>query len=215
MATSDTAEQAFDFLDIIEEAYEQAGMELRGGYQLSTARRSLNLLTIEWANDGVNLWTIEPATLTANAVTEELPDDTIDVLDVMVRVADQDRPLARIAATTYANISNKSQTGIPTQVWVRRGAESLLYFWPVPDQAYTIVYHRTRRIQDVGAYSNTADAPFRFIPALIAGLAYKLALKVGSDRLPYLQSEYDRIFTMAKEEDREKTPLRLVPGRMY
>jgi len=207
MTTSGTNAFNLDLNDIIEEAIERCGVEVRTGYEHRTARRSLNLLTIEWANRGINLWTIEQGSipLVQGQITYDLEGDTIDLLDQVVRtqsgVNQTDINISRISVSTYATIPNKNAQGRPIQVWVNRqsgetypinnitptSANSITGYnppqinvWPTPDQSnfYTFVYWRLRRIQDAGNGTSTQDIPFRMLTCLVAGLAYYLSLKI-------------------------------------
>lgn len=221
MATSGTSTFDLDLNALVEEAFERCGAELRTGYDLRTARRSLNLLTIEWSNRGVNLWTIEQGSqaLTADDGSYTLPADTIDLLEHVIRTGsgeDQyDITIPRISASTYAAIPNKNTTGRPTQVWINRQNTPTVNLWPVPDSSdYTFIYWRLRRIQDAGqAGTTTQDIPFRFLPAMVAGLAYHLSAKIPDavDRRQWLKMDYDEQWQLAADEDREKATLRIVP----
>ena len=304
MTTSGTASFNLDLTEIVEEAFERAGSEMRTGYDLRTARRSLNLLFADWANRGVNMWTFEQGTLTftQGLATYALPDDTVDLLEHVIRtgggnVATQsDLTITRISVSTYATIPNKLQQARPIQVWFQRldgqtssigttlnggisatdttitlvsttglattgfvliGAETVQYgyisgnqlmncfrgqnnttaaahltgvavysqnlpsvtVWPTPDgsQTYQFVYWRMRRIDDAGAGVRTMDVPFRFLPCLVAGLAYYLALKVenGAQRLDILKAQYDEAWQFAAGEDQEHASLRFVPRQMF
>lgn len=220
MATSGTATANLDLLDIIEEAYERAGIEFRNGYDLKTARRSLNILTMEWANEGLNLWTVESGSvsLTSGTATYNLPADTVDILDVSIRsgsgVSQVDYAIERMPFTVYNHIANKNSTGRPTQYMVLRDVSvPTVTIWPVPDDSYTLVYYRMRRIEDAGDYTNTTDVPFRFLPVLIAGLAFHLSMKKpqSRDRTLALKQYYDEIMQKAKYEDRDRSSLYIVP----
>lgn len=228
MTTSGTANWTPDVTEIIEEACERAGFEIRTGYQGRTARRSLNILFQEWANRGINLWTIEEAeiTLTQGTGTYDLPQDCIDIVEQVIRQypgsqANQvDLVIPRIALPTYAAIPNKLTEGRPVQVWIDRLAPiPTINIWPTPNQSgYFFHYWYLRRIQDAGqAGSNTLDMPFRFIPAIIAGLSYYMALKTPEsyDRIPMLKQMYDEAWQLAADEDREKAPVRFVPMAGY
>jgi hypothetical protein len=243
MTTSGTASSNLDLTNIREEAFERCGAELRTGYDISTARRSLNLLTVEWANRGINLWTIEEGEipLVLNQVSYNLPVDTIDLLEHVTRVgtgsSQQDLSITRISVSTYATIPNKNSTGRPIQLWVNRQSGATypiggrpegtdpatgvdhpqIYVYPAPDQSnyYTFVYWRLRRIQDAGNGMNTQDIPFRFLTCLIAGLAYYLAVKIAPDRIQSLKDQYEEQWKFAAEEDRDKSPVRFVPRRAY
>ena len=229
--TTDTTSFNLDLNNLVEEAFERCGAELRSGYDLRTARRSLNLLTIEWANRGVNLWTVEQGqiTLSPGTITYDLPIDTIDLLDHVIRTGTGqnqiDINISRISGSTYSQIPNKNATGRPIQVWVNRqsGATNAsnviqnptISVWPAPDNSttYTFVYWRLRRIQDAGDGINGQDIPFRFLPCMVAGLAYYLSLKIpgGLERSANLKQMYDEQFDLAAQEDREKAPVRFVP----
>lgn len=233
MTTSNTTNFDLDLISIIEEAYERCGVSYKEGYDFKTAKRSLSLMVIEWANRGINLWTLDAGSipLVAGTATYDLPSDTIDVLEVSLRVGSgstaTDFSLGRISMSSYANIANKNQIGRPLQFWVNRlsGAmepsgrkNSKITLWPIPesDADSSLVYYRLRRIQDTGDGINTQDIPFRFLPVFIAGLAYYSAIKLpeATDRIPMLKNMYDEAWQQASEEDRDRSPLRLVP-RMY
>ena len=303
--TSGTTSFNLDLNDMIEDAFERCGQELRTGYDYRTARRSLNLLTIEWANRGINMWTIEQGTinLVQGQNTYALPTDTIDLLEQQIRTnanntANQtDINISRISVSTYATIPNKLSQGKPIQVWIQRMSgqtnattytlasaaaatdttltltstvnlaatgfiqidnEIIAYgnivgntlnscargqnnttasahssgasiyvqnlpavtVWPTPDGStpYQFVYWRLRRVQDAGTGVNVGDIPFRFIPPMVAGLAYYLSIKlpgVDPQRVIGLKQDYTEQFQLAAEEDREKAPIRFVPRRMF
>ena len=312
MATSGLTTFNLDLSELCEEAFERCGKELRSGYDLRTARRSLNILTIEWANRGINLWTIEqdqiPININAGQISYPLPVDTIDLLDQVIRTGTGqnqiDINISRISESTYATIPNKNATGRPIQVWINRQSgntnasastvvsatvqatdttisvvstanlasqgyinidgEIILYqnlgssltsnanqllncyrgingtlvtshaisapvyetllpnvnIWPtgVPGQQYMFIYWRLRRLQDSGTGINTGDIPFRFIPCLVAGLAYYLSIKlpdIDQNRVMGLKADYEQQFQLAADEDREKAPIRFVPRRLF
>lgn len=223
MTTSGTSTFNLDLNNIVEEAFERCGSELRTGYDLRTARRSLNLLTIEWANRGINLWTIEQGqiAMVQGQITYPLPVDTIDLMDMVIRtqtgINQSDININRISSSTYATIPNKNAQGRPIQVWINRQSGATypingnepnttdpitginppnINVWPSPDQSsfYTFVYWRLRRIQDAGNGTSTQDIPFRMLPCLVAGLAYYLAMKLP-EALPRLE-----MLKMAYEE---------------
>jgi hypothetical protein len=224
MATTGTTSFNPNFLDIAEEAWERASggaTELRSGYHLRTARRSLNLLLLDWANRGLNLWTLEQGTLamTAGTTRYALPADTVDLLECRVHDVDQsqanDIPMQRISVADYSYRQGLSTQGRPTTVTVDRQVDApYVMVWPIPnDDSYELRYWRIRRMQDAGNGVNSQDVPFRFTPALVAGLAYMLATKLpeGAARLQMLKGQYDEAWTLASNEDREKAPLRIVP----
>jgi len=223
MTTSGTAVFNLDVSDLIEESFERCGQELRTGYELKTARRSLNLLTVEWSNRGINLWTIEQGviSLVQGQATYNLPTDTIDLLDMIVRNGtaqnQTDININRISVSTYATIPNKNATGRPIQVWINRQITPQINVWPTPDgDQYSFVYWRLRRIQDASGSTQTMDIPFRFLNCLVAGLAYYLSMKLPVDpgRRGELKMDYEEQLQMAQDEDREKAPIRLVPRVM-
>lgn len=308
--TSGSAGFSLDLSEMVEEAFERAGSELRTGYDLRTARRSMNLLFADWANRGINMWTFEQKTITlvTGQPTYALPDDTVDILDHVIRTnANQtnnqaDLTITRISMPTYATIPNKLTQARPIQVYVQRltandqptgitlaaaaassattlqvsslaglptagflkiGTELIAYnetsnpqdgspfylynccrgqdgttaaahlsgaaitlsqkqsitVWPTPDpgQTYQFVYWRMRRTQAIGGGTNIADVPFRFLPCLVAGLAYYIALKIpeGLNRLPILKEQYDEAWNLASGEDHEKAAVRFVPRQMF
>ena len=226
-----------DVNEIIEEAFERCGAELRSGYDFRTAVRSLNLLLMEWANRGINLWTLDSSgliTLTPGTATYNLPLDTVDLLDHVIRTGSgttqQDINITRISSSTYWMIPNKNATGRPIQVWINRlsgqtnsqtgnVAYPTITVWPTPDSltTYTFAYTRLRRMQDAGTGINAEDVPFRMWPALISGLAYYLSMKIpkAAERTAVLKSMYEEDWMRASEEDREKAAVRFVPREMF
>jgi hypothetical protein len=216
-----------DLTELVEEAFERAGSEMRTGYDLRTARRSLNLLFADWANRGINMWTIEQGaiSLVAGTGTYNLPSDTVDLLEFVIRTnagataTQSDLTMSRISVSTYSSIPSKLSQGRPIQVWIDRQAPTpTVNLWPVPDgvQPYQFVYWRLKRIDDAGNGVNTMDVPFRFLPCMVAGLSYYLALKVpnGMERLGLLKQQYDEAWELAATEDREKASFSLVPRHM-
>ena len=225
MTTSGTAAFNLDLTELVEEAFERAGAEMRTGYDLRTARRSLNLMFTDWANRGINMWTIEQdeIALTPNVGTYNLPNDTVDIIEHVVRTgtgsSQADLSMSRISVSTYASIPNKIVTGRPIQIYVDRLAPTpSVNLWPVPDtaQTYTLVYWRLRRIQDAGTGANTMDVPFRFLNCMVAGLAYMISMKVpgGLERVALLKQQYDEAWELAATEDRDKSSSRFVPRYM-
>jgi len=225
MATSGTATFDLDLTELVEEAFERAGSEMRSGYDLRTARRSLNLMFTDWANRGINMWTIEQGTIpmVAGTGTYNLPSDTVDLIEHVIRTGSgtnqADLSVSRISVSTYASIPNKLTTGRPIQVYIDRVSPTpTVNMWPVPDtaQTYTLVYWRLRRIQDAGSGVNTMDVPFRFLNCMVAGLAYMLSMKVpgGMDRVGLLKQQYDEAWELAATEDRDKASSRFVPRYM-
>jgi len=212
-----------DLPEIFEEAFERAGLEMRTGYDLKTARRSLNLLTLEWQNRGLNLWTIEPGTiaLSSGTATYSLPTGTIDVIEMSLRTGSgtnqTDTNVERISVSTYSQQTNKNTTGRPVQAFIRRLAtETTVTLWPVPDStdSYTLAYYRLRGMDSISSgVSGTADVPPRFVPCLVSGLAYYIAMKKPevNDRVSALKQEYEFQFELAAGEDRDTSSIRFIP----
>jgi hypothetical protein len=228
MSTSGTQSFNLDLSEIVEEAFERCGAELRTGYDLRTARRSLNLLFADWANRGINLWTVEQGSITfvPGQATYDLPIYTVDLLEHVIRTGagnastQADLNITRISVSTYATIPNKLTQARPIQVYIDRLSPTpTITVWPTPDnvQTYTFVYWRLRRIEDAGNGVNTMDVPFRFLPCMIAGLASYLSLKVpgGLERAQMLQAQYDAAWDLAAGEDREKAAVRFVPRQQF
>lgn len=222
MPSSGTTAFNLDILDIIDEAYAMAGRENRTGYDMKSARRSLDILMKEWANRGVNYWTVKESSVafTAGQTTATLDADTIDIVDAVWRTGTGtgqfDRMMTRMSVTDWANMANKNTTSAqPSQYYVNRVEPPTIQLWPVPSDAGTLIYWKMRYIEDVGVYTNTMDMPTRFVPAMVSGLAYKLAMKLpeAAERVPVLKLEYNEQFEMAANEDRDRTSMFLVPGR--
>lgn len=220
MTTSGTSNFNLEFDDIITEAYERCGYENRDGYDMKTALRSINLMFAEWANRGLNLWTIEQRQITLNAgqYEYELPADTVDGLSAVIRTNagtsnQQDITIDRIGYAEYLHVPNKNTQSRPAQYFIQRTVPAKLFLYPSPDATttYAFRYYAIRRMQDTGAYTNTADISFRFLPALIAGLAYYLAIKKSPDRIQVLKQFYEEEFFRAASEDRERSSYFAVP----
>jgi hypothetical protein len=215
-----------DMPEIFEEAYERAGLEMRTGYDLKTARRSLNLLTLEWQNRGLNLFTIEAGTLavTAGTATYTLPADTIDIIEHQIRTgtgtSQVDTALERVSVATYAQQTNKNTQGRPTQIYVQRlPTETKVTLWPVPDSTttYTISYFRLKGIDGLssGVGSTVTSVPPRFVPCLVAGMAYYLAMKKNPQMAASLKQEYEFQFQLAAGEDEETASIKFVPFNTF
>ena len=231
MATSGTTSWNPDIAELCEEAFERAGLELRSGYDLKTARRSLNFLLTEWANKGLNLWTVRTGSITlvpgqkTYTTADGLPADAIDFIEHVCRTNNAGIPtdisLNRISVSTYANIPTKEQTGRPYQVYVNRAtAAPTITLWPVPDSSttYTLVYWYLKREDDAtNPASQTIEVPFRFYNALVAGLSYHIALKKpeASERISMLKDLYDEAFQLAADEDRDRSSVRFTPFTGY
>lgn len=214
------SQPSIDLSEIFEEAFERAGLEIRSGYDLKKARRCFNILTHEWQNRGLNLWTLEQGTtaVTASDNTYSLDSDTIDILEHVLRDSNgHDIVLTRIKLSEWATKYDKTLTGVPTQIFVSRTKTTTdLIIWPVPTATYTLVWWRLRAMTGLssgGGDGTTGDFPPRFTPAIISGLAYHIAQSYGSSmqKVPFLQAEYERQFELAAGEDRERASVRLVP----
>ena len=242
--TSGTSVFNLDLNEIIEEAFERCGLEVRTGYEHRTARRSMNLMFTEWANRGINLWTIEQGqiAMTTGTITYALPVDTVDLVEQIIRtqtgIGQTDINISRISVDTYATIPNKNAQGRPIQVWINRQSGQIyplpgpygtnqttgvlppnINVWPAPDQDnyYTFVYWRLRRMQDAGTGTNIQDIPFRLLNCLVSGLAYYISLKIpeAAQRVAMLKEMYEEQLMLALSEDREKAPLRLAPRQLF
>ena len=224
MATSGTATFNLDINEIIEEAHERAGLgRAYSGSDYRTARRSLNLLGQEFANRGINLWTIEQATVSLSSGTASytLPADTVSILDHAIRTgtgtSQSDLAITRISIGEYASLTNKNSQGRPTKVYIERLRDApKINVWPIPNNnTYTLVYYRIRRIEDSASGANNQyDAPTRFLPAIVSGLAYQLALKNPSvmDRVQFLKGIFEDDFNLAAAEDRDRTDFKIIPS---
>ena len=215
-----------DMPEIFEEAFERAGLEMRTGYDLKTSRRSLNLLTLEWQNRGLNLFTIEAGTLavTAGTATYTLPTDTIDIIEHQIRTGTGtnqiDTSLERVSVATYAQQTNKNTQGRPTQIYVQRlPTETKVTLWPVPDNttAYTISYFRLKGIDGLssGVGAAISSVPPRFVPCLVAGMAYYIAMKKNPQMAANLKQEYEFQFQLAAGEDEETASIKFVPFNTF
>jgi hypothetical protein len=217
MTTSGTTTFNLSIDDLVEEAFERCGMRATSGYQLTSARRSLNLLFLDWANRGLNLWTIEEATFPLTAGVNEIALDAsvVNVLEAIIRQNNQgintDVYIQRISREDWLNVPNKTTQARPAQFYVERTTIPKVYFYPAADQNYTFVYYRIRRIQDAGGYTNMADVNFRFLPCLASGLAYYLSLKFAADRTAALKAIYEEDFQRAALEDRDTASVQFVP----
>lgn len=218
MATSGSRDFDLDVADIIEEAYERCGLEVRTGYDSKTARRSLNLMFADWANRGLNLWTVKQGTqaLTQGTATYTFTADYADLLEVVVRRNGVDYELDRMSRGDYLTLPNKTTQGRPSQYYFNRQISPEITLWATPDNSTdTLVYYYVQRIDDADTMINTTDAPFRFLPCMVAGLAYYLAVKRAPDRIQLLKSLYEEEFQRAADEDSDRVPLKLQPSISY
>ena len=224
MTTSGTKTFELDVADYIEEAFERCGIDVRTGYDQRTARRSLNLLLAEWANRGLNQWTIQEEILSVTASTPSyaLSAATIDVISAVVRFTSNsgttrqsDLTIERVSREYYLNIPNKLTPGRPVQYFVDRQITPVLYLWPTPNTDYYVILSKLVRMDDATAGANTLQIPFRFYPCLAAGLAYYLSLKKAPDRAQLLRAAYEEEFERAMGEDRDRAPLRLTASQNF
>jgi len=218
MATSSSTNFELDVAEYIEEAFERCGLEVRTGYDLQTARRSMNILFADWANRGLNQWTIEQRTQTLTSGTAEydLDTDLIDILNAVIRRSGTDFSMSRIGRDQYLNIPTKSSTGRPSQFFLDRQITPKLKLWSTPENSTDVfVYDALTRIQDADTAKNTVEVPFRFYPCLTAGLAYYLAMKRAPDRVQLLKAMYEEEFERASAEDRDRSSLSLTPSSTY
>jgi hypothetical protein len=222
VATSGTATFNLEISEIIEEAFERCGLQSKTGYDIETARRSLNLMSIEWANRGLNFWTVEQGTAstTASTSTITLPADTVDLIQHWIRdgtgTSQSDLPISRFSVSQYSTIPNKLTEGRPVNLYIdKQRAAPVVYFWPTPDKVYTFAYQRIRRIEDTGAVGSTnPDVPARFLPALVSGLAFRISQKYPEAfvRSSELKAEYEFQWDLAQQEDRDRASVHFVPG---
>jgi len=218
MTLSSSTNFELDVAEYIEEAFERCGLEAKTGYDLQTARRSMNIMLAEWANRGLNQWTIEQRTqaLTADDADYSLGTDVIDILSAVVRRSGTDFSMSRISRDTFTNIPVKATTGRPTQYFLDRQITPNLKIYPTPENSTdVIVYDALTRIQDADAQVNTMEVPFRFYPCLTAGLAYYIAMKRAPDRIQLLKTVYEEEFERAMAEDRDRSAFKVSPQLSY
>ena len=218
MTTSGSRDFNLDVAEIIEEAYERCGIEMRTGYDAKTARRSLNLMFADWANRGLNLWTVAQGTtnLVQGTSTYTLGADVVDILEMVLRRSGTDYEVERISRGEYLNFPNKTDQGRPSQFYLDRKIQPVITLWQAPENSTDVlVYYYVQRIQDADTLVNTTDAPFRFLPCMVAGLAYYLAMKRAPERLQILKAVYEEEFQRAAEEDEDRVALKLQPSSRY
>jgi hypothetical protein len=215
MTVSNSKDFELDVSEYIEEAFERCGLDARTGYDLKTAKRSMNLLFADWANRGLNQWTIAQRnfTVTQSDGEYDLNADVIDILSLVVRRDGTDYSLERISRDAYLNIPSKTTTGRPTQFFLDRQITPNLKLWPLPDNSTDAVYYDAlTRLDDADTYINTIGVPFRFYPALAAGLSYYIAIKKAPDRIQLLKGIYDEEMNRAMEEDRDRASFNVAPA---
>jgi len=218
MAVSDSTDFELDVAEYIEEAFERCGLEVRTGYDLKSAKRSLNLMLAEWANRGLNQWTITQTTqaLTSGTATYNLNTNVIDILSVVVRRSSTDFAMERISRSTYLGIPTKSTTGRPNQFFLDRQITPVLKIWPTPENSTdTLIFDALTRMDDADTFINTMDMPFRFFPCLAAGLAYYISMKRAPNRTQMLKAVYEEEFQRAMTEDRDRASFNVVPQYEY
>jgi len=215
MVTSGTTNFKLDVSDVIEEAYELLGLEMRTGYDARKARRSLNVMFQDWTNRGVNLWKVAQVTepMIEGQRQYQMNVEDIDVLESVVRRDGTDFTLERITREDYLNLPQKEQTGRPTQIYVERTAVPSFYVWPTPENnTDAVISYRIQRIQDASTLTNDVDVPSRFIPPMVTGLAYYLAMKSAPERAQAMKMVYEEDFARAADEDSERGSLHIRPS---
>ena len=218
MAVSGSTNFELDVSDYIEEAFERCGLEVRTGYDLKTAKRSLNLMLAEWSNRGLNQWTITQRTQTVTEDDTEysLGTDVIDILSAVVRRSSVDYYMERVSRDQYLSIPNKTSTGRPSQFFLDRQTTPNLKIWPAPENSTDVIYYNAlTRMDDADTFINTMDLPFRFYPCLAAGLAYYIAIKRAPERIQLLKAVYEEEFDRAMQEDRDRASFNVVPRYVY
>ena len=218
MAVSGSTDFELDVSDYIEEAFERCGLEVRTGYDLKTAKRSLNLMFADWANRGLNQWTITQRTqaLTQGTSSYTLGADVIDVLSMVIQRSNSDLAMSKISRDTYINIPSKTTQSRPTQFFVDRQVTPVIKIWPTPENSTDVLYYDAlTRIDDADNFTNTLDVPFRFYPCLAAGLAYYISIKKAPDRVTMLKAMYDEEFLRAQTEDRDRASFSVSPNLQF
>ena len=219
MATSGTTNFDLSIDKVIQRAYARCGMDLRTGYQLTAARDNLNLLFSEWGNRGIHLWKVinHTQTLTAGTNVYTAPADASDVLEVVFRNGDTDTTMTKISRSEYENLPNKTSQGTPSQYYIKRNLNSVkIHLYLTPNTTGTqLNYYYVGRIEDVGAYTNTPDAPYRFLPCLVSGLAYYTSQEVALERSQELERRYEAELQRALIEDSQSTSVNIVPQNFY
>ena len=218
MTTSGTRSFNLDIAEAVEEAYERCGIEVRTGYDVKTARRSMNLMFADWANRGLNLWTVAQGTTTLTQGTSvyTLGEDVADILEMVLRRDNTDYEVERISRGEYLTFPNKTNQGRPSQFYFNRQISPVITVWQTPENSTdTLVYYYVRRIEDVDTLQNTTGIPFRFYPCMVAGLAYYLAMKRAPDRVQMMKAVYEEEFQRAANEDEDRVPLVLRPSARY
>ena len=215
MTLSGSTDFELDVADYVEEAFERCGLEARTGYDLKTARRSLNLMLADWANRGLNQWTIQQRTISLVKSDGEysLDPDVVDILSVVVRRDGTDFSIDRISRDEFLSIPTKTTEGRPTQFFLDRQITPNLKIWPLPENSTDVlIYDSLTRINDADTAKNTMEVPFRFYPCLAAGLAYYISLKRAPERVQMLKAVYEEEFRRAIDEDRDRASFQISPS---
>lgn len=218
MTTSGTRTFNLDIAEAIEEAFERCGLEVRTGYDVKSARRSMNLMFAEWANRGLNLWTVAQGTTTLiqGTSTYTLGADVADILEMVLRRDGTDYEVERISRGEYLTFPNKTDQGRPSQFYFDRQIQPVITLWQTPENSTDqLVYYYVQRIEDAGAYTNTTDLPWRFYPCMVAGLAYYISMKRAPERVSLLKAVYEEEFQRAADEDEDRVSLKLQPSARY
>ena len=218
MATSGSTDFDLDVAEIIEEAYERCGLEVRTGYDIKTARRSMNLMFADWANRGLNLWTVKQATLslTAGTATYTLDPSYTDLLEVSLRRSGTDFELSKMSRGEYLGLPNKTTQGRPSQYFYNRQTTPQITLWATPENSTdTLIYYYVKRIEDVDTFTNTTDAPFRFLPCIVAGLAYYLSMKKAPQLVQQNKLVYEDELKRALDEDGQRASTFIAPQTFY
>ena len=218
MATSGSRDFNLDVAEAIEEAYERIGQEVRTGYDAKTARRSMNLMFAEWANRGLNLWTVtqDTTSLVQGTANYTLAPDVIDILDMGLRRNGTVFEMERISRSDYLDFPDTTSQGRPSQFYFNRQISPVITLWQTPENSTdTLVYYYVRRIEDIDTLQNTTGIPFRFYPCMVAGLAYYLAMKRAPERVQMMKAVYEEKFQRAANEDEDRVPLVLRPSVRY
>ena len=220
MATSGSTDFEPNVAEFVEEAFERCGLELRTGYDLKTAKRSINLMLAEWANRGLNQWTIEQTTTTVIEGTTDynLNANIIDILDVVCRRTvsgtQTDISMDRLSRSEYINIPNKDTKARQSHFFFNKQNNPVLQVWPAPENSTDIlVYNKLVRMDDADKATNTMDMPFRFYPCFAAGLAYYISVKRAPEKTTLLKQLYEEEFNRAMSQDEDRASFRIRPFR--
>ena len=238
-----TFDKTFSIDEIIEEAFERLGIQNVTGYQLKTSRRSLNILFQEWGNRGIHYWEIGDtkldliegqsdydffrSTADGTSATTTAPASVFGISDVLeaqlrsnrTQTTQSDSPMTKVDRSTYAGFSNKLSKGTPNQYWVERFIDKVrIHIYPTPDSSNAskdMHFFFIKRIQDIGAYTNATDVPFRFVPCMVSGLAYYLSMKYAPQLMQGMKLVYEDEFQRALQEDGSASSTYITPKAYY